>query len=190
MATPFHCPCPWCTVSYPSALNASWGNVWSESFVSWRQSTSGFAYASHSSTRSWRAFSELTFQVAIRTPGRYLRFWDAMVLPELHQRVTVDLVGGGDRDPHVGARLEAGGAHASFEDGAFAEDHARSDLGDTFAVDGDREHTVEQQEHGIARITLVNQVLALLQRPDLRPFAGRHDRDGELAFQRGLDRGD
>src|SRR5205823_14616665 len=38
------------------------------SFVSCMHKMSGRAWASHSSTRGKRAFSELTFQVAIRTP--------------------------------------------------------------------------------------------------------------------------
>src|SRR5829696_626475 len=71
IATPFHCPGPWCTESYPSDWKVSCGNESSDSLVSWRHSTSGWAYCSHSSTRGRRAFSELTFQVAKRTA-----FWN------------------------------------------------------------------------------------------------------------------
>src|SRR5882672_5933085 len=46
------------------------GNAESASLVSCMQRTSGCAYASHSSTRGRRAFSELTFQVAIRMTRR------------------------------------------------------------------------------------------------------------------------
>ena len=42
------------------------GNALSASLVSCRHRTSGCAYASHSSTRGIRAFSELTFHVAMR----------------------------------------------------------------------------------------------------------------------------
>src|SRR5687768_8180634 len=42
------------------------GKVASESLVSCMHSTSGCAYASHSSTRGMRAFREFTFQVAMR----------------------------------------------------------------------------------------------------------------------------
>src|SRR5215208_2403131 len=41
----------------------------SASFVSCIRRMSGFARSSHQSTFSWRALSELTFQVAIRTVG-------------------------------------------------------------------------------------------------------------------------
>src|SRR5205807_2391008 len=67
MATPFHCPWPQWAASYPSAANAIEGKLVSESLVSWRQSTSGSAYASHSSTRGIRLLRELMFQVATRT---------------------------------------------------------------------------------------------------------------------------
>src|SRR6476646_5451285 len=43
------------------------GKAASESLVSCMHSTSGSAYSSHSSTRGRRAFSEFTFQVAMRT---------------------------------------------------------------------------------------------------------------------------
>ena len=66
IATPFHWLWPWCTESYPRAENASAGNASSAYFVSCMHNTSGFAYSSHSSTRGWRAFNELTFHVAIR----------------------------------------------------------------------------------------------------------------------------
>src|SRR5437660_1919473 len=71
IATPFHCPGPWCTESYPSDWKVSCGNESSASLVSCRHRTSGCAYWSHSSTRGRRAFSELTFQVAKRTA-----FWN------------------------------------------------------------------------------------------------------------------
>ena len=45
----------------------------SESLVSWISSTSGSARASHRSTASWRALSELTFQVAMRIGAQYRR---------------------------------------------------------------------------------------------------------------------
>src|SRR3954451_19015613 len=48
-------------------MNVNAGNASSLSFVSCMHSTSGCMSAIHCSTRSRRAFSELTFQVAIRT---------------------------------------------------------------------------------------------------------------------------
>src|SRR5215831_8012063 len=66
IATPFHRPSPWCASSYPAWLNVSTGASASASFVSCIRSTSGFVRSSHHMTFSRRAFSELTFQVAIR----------------------------------------------------------------------------------------------------------------------------
>src|SRR5438128_2828517 len=67
MATPFHRPSPWCASSYPASWNASAGASGSASLVSCISSTSGRARSSHHVTLSRRAFSELTFQVAILT---------------------------------------------------------------------------------------------------------------------------
>ena len=66
LAPPFHCPWPQWAASYPRVWNASAGKALSASFVSCMHRTSGCAYPSQSSTRAKRAFSELTFQVAIR----------------------------------------------------------------------------------------------------------------------------
>src|SRR2546427_2359199 len=67
MATPFHRPSPWCASAYPALRKASVGASGSASLVSCMSSTSGRARSSHQVTFSRRAFSELTFQVAIRT---------------------------------------------------------------------------------------------------------------------------
>src|SRR5438309_1237994 len=66
MATPFHRPSPWCASSYPASRKASAGASGSASLVSCISSTSGLARSSHHVTFSRRAFSELTFQVAMR----------------------------------------------------------------------------------------------------------------------------
>src|SRR5687767_6325986 len=66
MATPFQRPSPWCATSYPAPVKASRGISSSASLVSCMSRTSGFARSSHHVTFSSRAFSELTFQVAIR----------------------------------------------------------------------------------------------------------------------------
>jgi len=71
IATPFHRPSPWCTSSYPASLNVLTGASASPSLVSCIRSTSGFARSSHHMTFSRRAFSELTFQVAIRMAKDY-----------------------------------------------------------------------------------------------------------------------
>src|SRR5713101_6407250 len=196
IATPFHWLWPWWTDSYPSPENARLGNASSASFVSWRHNTSGCAYTSHSSTRSWRAFSELTFQVAIRTGqtlpprcGRSMLF-DAVELAQVNEGFAVDLIGRRHRNSHVGAGLEAGGADPTLEHRALAEDHAGAHLGDELAVDSDREHPVEQEVEAVARVALRAQELATLQFADLGPLAGRHDRHRELALECGLHRGD
>ena len=43
MATPFHWPLPWWTLSYPSAENAMCGKLASDSLVSCMQTMSGSA---------------------------------------------------------------------------------------------------------------------------------------------------
>jgi N-acyl-D-aspartate/D-glutamate deacylase len=73
IATPFQRPSPQCAASYPSVWKAMAGKSASASFVSWRHSTSGCAYCSHSSTRGRRALSEFTFQVAMRMEGVSVR---------------------------------------------------------------------------------------------------------------------
>src|SRR5437016_2133573 len=71
MATPFHRPSPWCASSYPTSRKASAGASGSASLVSYISSTSGRARSSHHVTFSRRAFSDLTFQVAILTSPSY-----------------------------------------------------------------------------------------------------------------------
>jgi len=66
MATPFQRPSPWDADSYPRVDSAMAGKAASASFVSCMQTTSGWAYSIHSSTRDKRALSEFTFQVAMR----------------------------------------------------------------------------------------------------------------------------
>src|SRR5437016_12315441 len=66
MATSFQRPVPWWAASYPKVAKAIAGKVASATLVSCMHRTSGFAYPIHSSTRGSRAFSELTFHVAIR----------------------------------------------------------------------------------------------------------------------------
>src|SRR5258706_13362329 len=67
----------------------------SVSFVSWMSRTSGAARASHCSTFSWRALSELTFQVAIRIGSSLLQ-------PPTALAVEIERGGVGDR--HDGHR--------------------------------------------------------------------------------------
>ena len=67
-ATPFQRPSPWLATAYPSGATASAGNASAPTLVSCRQTTSGPACSSQPVSRGSRASTELTFQVAMRTP--------------------------------------------------------------------------------------------------------------------------
>ena len=70
IATPFHWLVPAAATSYPrdwSPISGSWS---SRALVSWRASTSTSWRCRNASTRSMRDRSELTFQVAMRTPNK------------------------------------------------------------------------------------------------------------------------
>src|SRR5262249_14872547 len=81
-------------------------------------------------------------------------------------------------------------AAAVFEDGALAEDRARPELAQRFAVDLDRQHTVEQQVELATELTLLDEHPAPGPPPDLGLLAAAHDRGRELALERSFDRGD
>src|SRR5262245_29632292 len=190
MATPFHWLCPWETDSYPRPENASDGNASSGSFVSCRHTTSGWAYSSHSSTRGWRALSELTFQVAMRTGSTLLpRLRLPMVtFGEPHQYIPVDLVGAGDGDAARGHRLERGRTLPALQHRALAEDRARTDVRERLAIDDHAQHSVEEQEQLVTGLSLFDERGSLLQRADLGLGLGAHDPRRQLTLERGLDR--
>ncbi len=64
------------------------------------------------------------------------------------------------------------------------------DLGHVLAVHRHRQHAVEEEEERVAGVALLDEELAFLDGADLGALAARHDRDRELALERGLDRGD
>ena len=75
------------------------GNLWSSSFVSCRQMTSGWFAASQASRRGSRTLSELTFQAA-RIIGRFRRAYRLALSPTAMsgKRVEVDRKGSDDAD--------------------------------------------------------------------------------------------
>src|SRR6266496_2638956 len=109
MATPFHRPSPWCASSYPASRNTSTGAAASVSFVSCMRSTSGRARSSHQRTLSRRAFSELTFQVAILIALDYLGSPPPRRKARSHVLTVLDPADRGDSPPEpVGARPDPG----------------------------------------------------------------------------------
>src|SRR5262249_25159771 len=129
---------------------------------------------SASSRSRWRSASGLLAAV----PGA-----------ELLERRVVDLIGARDGDADLRQRVQRPGA-CTFEDRPLADDRAGADLRERLTVGDDLQHAVEEEEELVAGVALLDEVLALLHRPDLGLLAALHDRRRELAFERGLDRGD
>src|SRR5947209_1982750 len=113
----------------------------------------------------------------------------AVARGQFSERVGRNLVRVGDGDPSGGQRAQGRGPGSAFEQGPFAQDGARSNLGQDFSVDVHREDTVEQQEQFVASLTLLDKSLAALEVPDLGFGAATHDGLGQLPFERGLDLG-
>ena len=72
---------------------------------------------------------------------------------------------------------------AAFEQRAFAEQGAGTDLGHRVAVDLDVDDPVEEQEELSAFLALVHERLALLEVAPLELLARAHDRRGELTLE-------
>src|ERR1700722_6467371 len=103
------------------------GKAVSASFVSCMQTTSGWAYSIHSSTRGRRALSEFTFQVAMRMissgsggQGSTMRsvFHDDEEKVDLAGQIPVDR---GPTASGAGPRRQTSQAHVEIE--CLARDH-------------------------------------------------------------------
>src|SRR3954467_9766490 len=88
-------------------MNVNAGNASSLSFVSCMHSTSGCMSAIHCSTRSRRAFSELTFQVAIRTVATVANCQRTTYADLARRRVALAVWGGGGAAMTATAFFEA-----------------------------------------------------------------------------------
>ena len=80
-----------------------------------------------------------------------------MAFGKFRQGLLGNLLGARHRHPACGDRSQRRGPAAVLQQGTFAEDGARTDLGKRVAVDLHGEDAVEQQKQVIAGLALLNQ---------------------------------
>src|SRR5262249_23309936 len=74
---------------------------------------------------------------------------------ELFERGAVELIAAHHGDPALRRRPQCRRALPAFQNRAFAEDRAGAELRQRLAIDLDREHAVEHEEHLAAVLTLL-----------------------------------